>query len=101
MESHQLRIMAHERQGLLAQYRQGVNPWVRLRAHIWLLLAEGYSWAVIAGVLFCGVRTIARWKSRVELAGVSSILKPTPPPGARLGGWWSAEINRMILPRTV
>jgi len=68
MESHHLRITAHERQALLEQYRKGVSTQVRLRAHILLLLAEGYSWSVIAGVLFCSTRTIARWKSRVELA---------------------------------
>jgi transposase len=68
MESH-LRITAYERQALLEQYRKGVNTRVRLRAHILLLLAEGYSWAVIAGVLCCSSRTIARWQSRMELAG--------------------------------
>ena len=57
MESH-LRITAYECQALLEQYRTGVNPRVRLRAHILLLLAKGYSWAVIAGVLFCSSRTI-------------------------------------------
>ena len=84
MESLHLRITAYERQALLEQYRKGVSTQVRLRAHI-LLLAEGYSWAVIAEVLFCSSRTIARWKSRVELAGVSAILRPAPAPDARLG----------------
>ena len=74
MESHHLRITAYERQALLEQYRKGVSTQVRLRAHILLLLAEGYSWAVIADVLFCSSRTIARWKRRVELVGVSTIL---------------------------
>ena len=59
MERH-LRITAYERQVLLEQYRKGASTRVRLRAHILLLLAEGYSWAVIAGVLFCSSRTIAR-----------------------------------------
>jgi hypothetical protein len=59
MESH-LHITVYEREALLEQYRTGVNPRVRLRAHILLLLAEGHSWAVIAGVLFCSTRTIAR-----------------------------------------
>ena len=59
MESH-LRITARQRQVLLEQYRKGVNTRVWLRAHILLLLAQGYSWATIAGVLFCSTRTIAR-----------------------------------------
>lgn len=33
---------------------------MRLRAHIILLLAQGYSWALISAVLFCSTRTIAR-----------------------------------------
>jgi transposase len=97
MESHHLRITAYERQVLLEQYRKGVNPRVRLRAHILLLLAEGYSWAVIAGVLFCSTRTIARWKQRVELAGVSAILRPAPPPGSCLGSRWSAVVVWWVL----
>ena len=97
MESHHLRITAYERQALLEQYRKGVSTQVRLRAHILLLLAEGYSWAVIADVLFCSSRTIARWKSRVELVGVSAILRPPPPAGACLGSWWSAVVVRWVL----
>ena len=97
MESHDFRITAYERQALLEQYRKGVSTQVRLRAHILLLLAAGYWWAVIAEVLFCSSRTIARWKSRVELAGVSAILRPAPPPGARLDSWWSAVVVRWVL----
>ena len=97
MESHDLGITAYERQALLEQYRKGVSTQVRLRAHILLLLAAGYSWAVIADVLFCSSRTIARWKSPVELAGVSTSLRPAPPAGARLGSWWSAVVIRWVL----
>jgi putative transposase len=91
MESH-LRITARERQALVEQYRKGASPRVRLRSHILLLLAEGYSWAVIAGVLFCSTRTIARWKRRVETEGISAILGPPVPPAARLGPWWSEAV---------
>jgi len=94
MESH-LHITAHERQALLEQYRKGMNPRVRLRAHVLLLLAEGYSWAVIASVLLCSSRTIARWKSRVELEGIPAILRPAPPAGSYLGSWWSALVVRI------
>ena len=73
MESH-LCITARERQALVEQYRKGVNPRVRLRAHILLLLAQGYSWALIAGVLFCRTRTIARGKRRVETEGIRASL---------------------------
>jgi len=96
MESH-LRITARERQALLDQYRKGVNTRVRLRAHILLLLAEGYSWAGIAGVLFCSTRTIARWKRRVEMEGVSAILGPPVPPASRRGPWWSEGVAYWVL----
>src|SRR2546428_13609217 len=85
MESH-LRITARERQALLEQYRKGANTRVRLRAHILLLLAQGYSWAPIAGVLFCSTRTIARWKTRVDREGISEVLRPSGPAAAGLGG---------------
>ena len=96
MESH-LRITARERQVLLEQYRQGVHTRVRLRAHIVLLLTQGDSWAVIAGVLFCSTRTIARWKSRVECDGISIVFGATPSPVSRVGRWWSAVVTELVL----
>jgi hypothetical protein len=84
MDGTHLYITACECQALLEQYRKGVNERVRLRTHIILLLAEGYSWALIAGVLCCSTRTIARWRSRVESEGISTVLGPTPPPASRL-----------------
>jgi transposase len=88
MESH-LRITARERQVLLDQYRKGVNTRVRLRAHILLLLAQGYSWTTIAGVLFCSTRTIARWKTRVETEGIRTVLAPSLQASAWLDAGWS------------
>jgi hypothetical protein len=49
MDKEHRRITARERQALLEQYRKGANARVRLRAHILLLLADGYSWALIVG----------------------------------------------------
>src|SRR5215813_9138332 len=91
MDNH-LRITVRERQVLLDQYRKGVHTRVRLRAHILLLLAQVYSCATIAGVLFCSTRTIARWQTRVELEGIGAVLGPAGPPAAGLGGWWSAIV---------
>src|SRR2546428_10656124 len=88
MESH-LRITARERQALLEQYRKGANTRVRLRAHILLLLAQGYSWATIAEVLFCSTRTIARWKTRVETEGIGAVLTPSLQAAAWLDRGWS------------
>src|SRR5262245_44059527 len=54
----------HERNCLLLSLRSSCDPIVRVRAHIVLLLADGHTWAVIAAVLFCSTRTIARWHDR-------------------------------------
>jgi len=96
MDKEHLRITARERQALLEQYRKGANERVRLRAHILLLLADGYSWAMIVGVLYCSTRTIARWKRRVEEEGIAVALG-TPLTAARLGGWWSEVVAAWIL----
>ncbi len=41
---------SNQRKRLLAMYRkESVHPHVRLRAHIILLLSEGYAWSLIAG----------------------------------------------------
>jgi transposase len=60
---------------------------VRLRAHIVLLLSEGYSWALIAAVLFCSTATIARWKDRFEQGGVEALLEEKRGRWTCLAGW--------------
>jgi putative transposase len=94
--ANSIRMTPAHRQALVEQYRKGANPRVRLRAHILLLLAEGYSWAVIAGVLFCSTRTIARWKTRVETAGLGVVLGSSVPPAAGLGAWWSQVVAAWV-----
>jgi putative transposase len=86
------RITARERQVLLEQYRKGANTRARLRAHTLLLLAQGYSWATIAGVLFCSTRTIARWKTRAETKGIRAVLAPPPQAATWLALGWSALV---------
>jgi putative transposase len=95
MDSH-LRITVRERQVLLDQYRKGVHTRVRLRAHILLLLAQGYSWTTIAGVLFCSTRTIARWKTRVETDGLGTVLASSPQAAAWLDLGWSALVASWV-----
>ena len=96
MDREHLRITARERQALLEQYRKGANERVRLRAHILLLLADGCSWALIVGVLFCSTRTIARWKQRVERDGISAALG-TPASTSQVGSWWSEVVAAWVL----
>src|SRR5262245_30460581 len=97
MDKEHLRITAPERQALMEQYRKGAHERVRLRAHIILLLAEGYSWAVITGVLFCSARPIARWKSRVEAEGIEVVLGPPSSATPGLGAWWSEVVAEWVL----
>lgn len=76
------------RKRLLELYRKEPDPQVRLRAHVVLLLADGYAWAVIARVLFCSTATIARWKTRFEAGGVEALLDERRGRRAtRLVGW--------------
>src|SRR3954453_13449962 len=97
MDGSHLCITARERQALIEQYRKGATYRVRLRAPIILLLAQGYSWAVIAGGLFCSTRTIARWKIRVEVGGMSAVLGPAPAPTSRVGSWWHEVVAQWVL----
>jgi putative transposase len=87
-----LRMTPAHRQALVEQYRKGADPRTRLRAHIILLLALGYSWTLIASVLFCSTRTIARWKARVEVQGVGAVLGPPPRSQPRVESWWGAVV---------
>ncbi len=73
-----------ERKVLLEHYRRNAVPAVRLRAHIVLLLAAGYSWSAITATLFCSTRTIARWKRRFEQDGIEALVSENR--GRRSGG---------------
>ena len=63
-----------QRKRLLQLYRKDLDPQVRLRAHLVLLLADGLAWTMIAAVLFCSSATIARWKSRFEHGGIEALV---------------------------
>ena len=68
-------------------HAQGVDPRVRLRAHVILLLSEGYAWSLICAVLFCSTATIARWKGRFEAEGIDGLLGETRGRRSGLPGW--------------
>jgi putative transposase len=85
-------LQAEERKALLDHLRTQPDPQRRLRAHIILLLADGYTWAVIGAVLYCSSRTIARWKDRFEQGRVEALLGlPHGSPG-RLKACWLALV---------
>jgi putative transposase len=94
-----IRLTADDRNTLLDHYRRDPDPQVRLRAHILLLLADGYTWAVIAAVLFTSPDTIARWKGRFESGGVGAVLG-RPRGRRRSAAWaWAATAVLWVLTR--
>src|SRR3954468_19293311 len=62
-----------QRTALLDRYRKDPDPEVRFRSHILLLLADGYTWATVASLLFCSSRTIDRWVKRLHAEGVQGV----------------------------
>ena len=69
-----IQLTPPERQLLFDRYRRSIDPAVRLRAHILLLLAAGHPWATISAVLFCSPGTISRWKQRLEDERTDAVL---------------------------
>jgi putative transposase len=89
-----------ERNTLLFWLRSTDDPALRLRAHIVLLLAGGYTWAVIAAVLFCSTRTIARWHDRFRsgrLDALYNVARGGPP---RRAACWLAVLRGWVLDQT-
>jgi transposase len=90
--SFSLSLKAAQCSHLLRIYRRHPDPQARLRAHILLLLAEGYSWNAIAAVLFTSLSTIARWKEQFEVGGLDALRgrqRGAPPR-------WSAEAEAIL-----
>jgi putative transposase len=78
-----------ERNVLLDYYRSRFHdPDLRLRAHIILLLADGHSWALIAALLFCSTRTIARWQARFHRGGLPALFGRPRGPQPLWGSRW-------------
>src|SRR5215472_16978113 len=69
-------LTAPDRIALLRHYRHSPNPRLRTRAHIVLLLADGYPWVVIAALLYTSSSTIDRWQRRFRAGGLPALLGP-------------------------
>jgi len=92
-------LTADDRNTLLDYYRRDPDPYVRLRAHILLLLDGGYPWATIAAVLFTSPDTIARWSRRFRQDGVDAVFghkRGRKPSAAWL---WVAVVVAWVLKR--
>jgi len=91
-----------ERKRLMEMFRKHPDPEVRRRAHIVLLLADGRSWSLIAGMLYCSTRTIGRWRRRFEEEGVEALVEDrrgrrSPFPTWAVGlviGWMTKHVPR-------
>jgi transposase len=83
-----------ERNTLLRHYRRAARPDHRLRAHVLLLLADGWAWATIAALLYTSSSTIARWQSRFLEGGPGAVFGPAP---RRAASPWVAVVVGWVL----
>src|SRR5207237_8614217 len=97
---HSLPRTPDQRTTLLDYPRHHPDPQLRLRAHVLLLLADGYTWALISAVLYCSSRTIARWKGRFAQGRVPALLGLPPGPPPRLGPSWLAVVLAWVTEKT-
>jgi putative transposase len=85
-----------QRKALLALYRRPPDSEVSHRAHLVLLLAEGYSWSTIAAVLFTSPSTIARWQQRFQEGGIEALAGQRPGRWPRFSGTWGGLVVRWV-----
>jgi putative transposase len=82
-----IQLSAQQRKTLLKEVRRCTDPERRLRAHILVLLNDGWPWSTIVAVLFTSSSTVNRWRRRYRAGGLPAVLQ-----SARLQGrrwqWW-------------
>ncbi|MBA3260665.1 MAG: helix-turn-helix domain-containing protein [Gemmatimonadales bacterium] len=83
-----------QRKALLRHYRRAARPDWRLRAHLLLLLDDGWAWAAIAAALYTSTGTIARWRARFLSGGLDAVFEPARP---RRCSPWVAFVVRWVL----
>jgi transposase len=88
----ELSLTKPERKSLLRHYRRHPDPAVRLRAHIVLLLADGFPWSLVEATLFTSSRTIDTWSKRFQAEGVRGLLGQSRGAPAR----WSDEADAIL-----
>lgn len=89
-------LKSDDRNALLRLVRCSPDPRVRLRAHVVLLLADGYSWELTVAVLFTSSSTIARWQRRFRAGGVAAV-GGRPARRPRVAGSWAAVVVAWVL----
>src|SRR4029079_3868371 len=74
-----IQLSTQERNVLLQEGRRGTDPQRRLRAHILVLLHDGFDWNTILAVLFTSTSTINRWRHRYVTGGFAAVLQAARP----------------------
>lgn len=92
--------LTRQRKTLLQLYRNHADPEVRHRAHILLLLADGYTWQTIAAVLYTSSSTIARWQQRFHDGGVLALAGHKPGRHPFFWGYWIGIVARWLTEHT-
>jgi transposase len=77
-------------------YRHHPEPEVRHRAHILLLLADGYPWQTIAAVLYTSTSTIARWQQRFHDGGLLALAGHKPGRRPLFWSYWAGVSVRWV-----
>lgn len=95
-----IRFSEAQRKVLLQCVRRGTDPEKRLRAHVLLLMAEGWAWSLIAAVLFTSTSTINRWRHRFLAHGLEAVLQDARPRRWRWSLWWMALVVRWVTLQT-
>lgn len=95
-----LTLTTPQRDELLQLYRKDSDPELRFRAHIILLLADGYRWDTIEAMLFCSSRTVDRWLKRFEAGGVQGLTGKKRGRPVRFGVGWIAIVVAWVTSET-
>jgi putative transposase len=93
-------LSAHERKALLDQYRYATDPEVGRRAHLILLLADGWTWNTITAVLFTSPSTIARWQQRYLQGGIAALAGESPGRRPWFSWHWASVAGRWVTERS-
>ena len=93
-------LSADQRKALLRLYRCPSRPELAHRAHILLLLDQGYPWGTIAAVLFTSASTIARWQRRFLAGGPGAVAAPRLGVAPGLAGDWAGLVVHWVTARS-
>src|SRR5690349_2744236 len=98
--SASISLTPQQRKTLLHLYRRHTDPEVCRRAHILLLLADGYTWQTIAAVLFTSPSTIARWQQRFHDGGLTALGGQAPGRRPIFWGYGAGIVARWVSEHT-